>query len=99
MSRFNEFVTPDRRLVILKALNEDAGYSHNSSVLQTILAQFGHRVSRDVVHTDLAWLEEQGLITTEDVASVRVATLTDRGADVATGAATVPGVKRPRPQR
>lgn len=96
---YSQLITEDRRLVILRALNEDAGYSHNESVLQSVLARFGHKVSRDQVKTLLGWLAEQGLITTSVVGeSLIVAQLTARGGDVATGMVVVPGVKRPGPR-
>lgn len=95
---FREFVQEDRRLVILRLMAEsDMGYSANSSVLQLGLESVRHVVSRDVVHTDLAWLSEQGLLKVEVLSTVHVATLTTRGLDVAMGRATVPGVKRPDP--
>jgi DNA-binding GntR family transcriptional regulator len=49
------------------------------------------------VKAELAWLEEQGLITNENLKGTQVATITQRGIDVATGQATHPGVKRPSP--
>ena len=97
MSAFNELVEADRRLVILRVLEEDAGYSQNEYVIQTCVEALGHNVSQDRLRTDLAWLSEQGLITVETISGVRVARLTARGADVAQGKTTVPGVKRPRP--
>ncbi len=98
MSSYNALIDEDRRLVILRILEEDPGYSQNESVLQTCLDALGHSVSRDRVVTDLTWLAEQGLVTIEDVMSVKVATLNARGADAAMGRATVPGVKRPNPR-
>lgn len=95
---YQQLLTEDRRLVILRALNEDAGYSHNESVLQSILEIFGHRISRDQVRTLLNWLAEQELISTDNVGDYLVAQLTARGGDVATGMVTVPGVKRPAPK-
>ncbi len=47
----------------------------------------------------LAWLAEQGLVENDDMGGLVVATLTQRGADVAQGRVTVPGVKRPTPRR
>lgn len=96
--KFAELVTSDIRLVILRALAEDLGYSHNESILHSILAEFGHQISRDRVKTELYWLQEQGLLGLKDVAGCLVATVTQRGADVAAGSATVPGVKRPGPR-
>ena len=95
---FAELLTADIRLVILRALEEDAGYSHNESILQSVLEAFGHIASRDRVRTELHWLKEQGLVVLKDVMGIQVATLTARGADVALGRAVVPGVKRPRPE-
>jgi hypothetical protein len=95
---FEAHVTEDRRLVMLRLLAEDTDYSVNSSLLQSGVGLFGHSVSRDLVHTDLTWLAEQGLVTTEQVGSVLVATLTQRGLDVAEGRVRVPGIKRPGPR-
>ena len=47
------------------------------------------------MRAELAWLAEQDLLKVEQLDRLQVATLTGRGQDVATGAATVPGVKRP----
>lgn len=89
----------DRRLAILRFLHEDPDYRLNDSLLASALEAIGHGASRDVLRTDLAWLMEQGLVTVEEVMrSLHVATLTERGADVATGRAVVPGVKRPSPK-
>ena len=85
------------RLVILRLLSEDLGYDITDSILQDGLAVFSLTVSRDVVHTQMAWLEEQGCITVTSVQNTKLATLTSRGFDVANGAAIVPGIKRPRP--
>lgn len=95
---YADMITADIRLVILRALEEDAGYDLNESVLHSVLTALGHTVSRDRVRVELAWLAEQGLVTLTDVVGVQVALLTERGADVATGRAVVPGVKRPRPR-
>ena len=95
---FAELKTQDIRLVILRCLCEDPSYTLNESILQSMLDALGHGVSRDRVRTELAWLAEQGLLTTNDVVGVQVATLTARGCDVACGKATQPGVKRPRPR-
>lgn len=89
----------DERLVILRALQMDAGaYTANESILHDILGAFGHKVSRDRVKTQLAWLQEQGLVKLQDAYGCLIATLTCRGIEVATGVVTTPGVKRPRPR-
>jgi DNA-binding GntR family transcriptional regulator len=95
---YADIVMADIRLVILRTLAEDLGYSMNESILQEVLSAFGHNVSRDRVRTELRWLEEQGLVTVNDVVGVLVARLTARGADVASGTARIDGIKRPRPR-
>lgn len=92
-----EMLQADRRLVMLRVLNESAGYTANESIIDSALDTFGHKVSRDVVKNELNWLEEQGLIELENVYDTIVAKLTQRGIDVAEGQAVVDGVKRPRP--
>lgn len=92
---FSHFLVEDQRLVLLRLLHEMPGYQSNSSVLVSGLAHYGHSVSRDQIRSQLAWLEEQGLVTCQQLETVTVATLTERGSDVATGRARQPGVKRP----
>lgn len=95
---FADLIASDIRLMILRALAEDPGYSHNEVILCEILAMFGHKVSRDRLRTELAWLLEQGLVVVNDAGGLQVAKLTARGQDVSCGAADCPGVKRPRPE-
>lgn len=99
MIPYLEHISEDRRLVILRLLLEAVAYEANTSQLETSLAIFAVRQSRDQLHSELAWLEEQGLITCRRpaVGSVLVAKITTRGADVARGLAYVPGVKKPGP--
>lgn len=97
MNDFNALVSAAIRLALLQALEQDAGYSHNEDILQKMLASLGHEVSADRVRTDLRWLEEQGLLTIEDVAGIFVARINQRGVDVAKGRGRVDGIARPRP--
>lgn len=92
---FAEHLRQDRRLVLLRLLAELPAYRANSSVLYVALEQFGHSTTRDQVKTELRWLEEQALVVVEEAGPVLVATLRERGQDVAKGRATVPGVARP----
>mgnify|MGYP001627281652 FL=1 len=93
----HKIMQEDRRLVILRSLNEMGGYEANESIINQCLESYGHHVSRDTVRSELAWLDEQQLIAVRDVSGYMVAKLTARGADAATGKAIVPGVKKPRP--
>lgn len=96
---YAELQAQDRRLAILRGLLEAVQYRINSFLLQRYLQAVGHAVSTDRLAQDLAWLAEQGLIKLEaaDAAGLQVAELLPRGADVAEGRATVPGVQRPAP--
>jgi len=94
---YSEMETEDRRLVLLRALEKAVMYRANMFLLRDYAEAVGHTVSADRLAADLAWLKEQGLVTLHTAESVTVATLTERGRDVATGRAEVPGVQRPHP--
>ncbi|ARU87107.1 hypothetical protein [Pseudomonas sp. M30-35] len=94
---FSDFLRQDQRLVMLRILSEVPQYRANSSVIASLLGEFGHHPSRDQVKTELVWLGDQGLVKVEDIGSVLVVTLIERGADVAAGRSSVPGVSKPRP--
>ena len=97
MMSYAQRLIEHRRLVLLLLLGESAGYSASAELLHAALPGFGHLVSRDRVETDLAWLAEQGLCTVQTVSSVHLATVNQRGLDVAAGTASCPGVARPAP--
>lgn len=87
-----------RRLAILQLLHLDPDYSINDSLLQPLLASQGHGVSIAVVRADLAWLEQLGLLSTNELPGCTVALLRSDGVDVAMGVSVVPGIARPRPE-
>lgn len=95
---FSEVETEDRRLVILRGLQAAAAYRGNAYLMRRFAESLGHTVSADRIESDIAWLAEQHLLDREVIDGVTVATLTQRGQDVALGSATVPGVARPRPE-
>lgn len=94
---YREMVMADLRLLVLRILSGAPGYQCNSSVLQMALQDYGHAVSRDLLHTEIAWLAEQGLLTQREIINIHVVTLSVRGLDVAQGHATLPGVRKPEP--
>lgn len=96
---YAEKVQEHLRLTILRLLEEDTNYTMNDSMITDLAAEFGFSPSRDRVRTELAWLREQGLIQYENGSAIIIAQLTERGADVAKGRTTVPGIKRPSPRR
>lgn len=100
MSKFAALLAEDRRLIILCALAEDHDYALNDFILKRALASLGHEVSRDMLRADLAWLQDQRLITIRELdgGAVWVARATEDGIDVA-GGRPHPGVARPMPGR
>lgn len=91
---FAQLETEDQRRHILEVLEQDAGYSHNESVIRRALSSVGHTVSNDKLLTELAWLQEQGLVELDEVMGLTIAKLTQRGADIARGAAHAHGIAR-----
>jgi hypothetical protein len=96
MSDYADYLRSDLRLVLLRILSEMPSYRANSSILSNLLHQLGHAATRDQVKTEMRWLSEQGLINLDDAGSVLVATLQERGQDVAEGRSQVDGINRPR---
>lgn len=95
---YPDFETEGRRLVILRILSRRNQFTTNEySLNDELKGAYAHNISRDKLHGDLAWLEEQGLVITQQPRVGWVATLTSRGADCAEGLASVPGVSKPRP--
>ena len=96
MNKLVNILAEQQRILILQLLNEDSDCCLNEQMLQKGLGMFGHNVSLDKVRTEVAWLEEQGCVTTEDVNhSVTLVTLTDRGLDVVNQRAVIPGIDKP----
>jgi hypothetical protein len=61
------------------------------------VADIGYPSSLDMIRADAAWLDETGLAQFDPQSGVL--RLTERGLDVATGNAMVPGVHVPGPAR
>lgn len=96
--KLKSIINADRRLVFLRLLASDPDYASNGYVIKEALAAMGHQISFDQMHTDAAWLAEQGLITvTWPKAELCVCKLTMRGKEAAAGTINVPGVKKPEP--
>lgn len=93
---FQKKATEDRRLVILRFLDEEEDGLMSASLMQDALSMMAHRVSRVQVLDDAAYLEKLGLLKIEYAGDVPLLRLTARGEEVARGIAAAPGVKRPR---
>lgn len=87
----------ERRLAILRILDESPRYTALERTLQHILGTWGHARSRRGLYADLDFLHGGGYVTVEEVGGVRLATLTTDGQDVAHGREVVDGVARPAP--
>ena len=99
MSDYVRLLAEDRRLTILRTLEQDPDYSVNDFVLKRALEQPGHGVSRDVLRGDLTWLKDQALVRVRaiDDGAMWIVTATEDGTDVARGRKH-PGVARPSPR-
>lgn len=98
MTDYPETLSRHRRIGILRYLEMAPHYSSNSSILADVLHGLGLTSTHDQVVTELTWLKEQGYLLIEDLGGIVVATATPRGVEIATGAATHPGIQRPRPR-
>lgn len=97
MPSFAELRRSSRRLAILQLLQESPECEAGQHLLYMALPGRGLASSADEVAGDLAWLEEQGLVTTRAIGEIKIGRLTRRGYDVARGLAHAPGVERPGP--
>jgi len=86
------------RIAILRLLEDAPRYTSNVSMMTDLLHRLGIVYTRDQVASEIAWLREQGLVTSEDHAGFIVVTATVRGVEVAQGIVTHPGIQRPRPR-
>lgn len=95
MSDFNQFLTLDARLVILRALNEQSDGRLNDSLLADVLDTYGHHRSRDWIRQQLRFLADLGAVKNTDIGPVMVAAITRLGVDHVERRTQLEGVKRP----
>lgn len=89
----------EARLVLLRALEEQPDGRLNSELLRQTLELYGITKSREWVHDELNWLGQMGAVSVVVAGSVRVASLTSKGADHVARRVVIEGVKRPsRPE-
>lgn len=87
------------RSATLRLLADLPEYRANDIVIADAVRAVGLGCTNDQLRGHLTWLEEQRLVTVTEVGGMKVATLTERGEDVAAGRAHVDGVQRPKPGR
>ncbi|PYE86898.1 hypothetical protein [Phyllobacterium leguminum] len=96
--RFDEHLTADARLVILKELTQQPDGRLNEALLEKVLDTFGHRRSREWIRTQLHKLEELGAIHLLEAGTVLVAAITRAGIDHVERRSVIEGVARPSPE-
>lgn len=93
-------VREQARLKILVCLAAAPQSTAADVLLHRALHDEGVYVAMGSLRVELAWLNEQGFVVTQrpgGESGVTIATLTERGLDVAEGLSFPPGVARPRP--
>lgn len=101
MKSFADRLREDRRLVMLRLLSEQRGYTLNSSNLHAGLDYLSINCTRADVLADLRFLADNGLVTLDplsDIEGLYGVTLTRAGREVATGQQLVAGVSAPAPR-
>jgi hypothetical protein len=98
MTDYSDHIRRHRRLAILRHLEACSEYTSNVSILADVLRGVGVQSTRSQVVTELAWLKDNGFVTTIDHGDFVVATATISGAEIATGVTTHPEIQRPQPR-
>ena len=100
MSSIKELMRADARRAILQILAQDPGYSCNDAILRSAVDRAtAITLSASQLRGHLAWLEDRGAVTTEQVPPYVLAKLTDKGLALAQGHETLDGVSRPTPSQ
>ena len=92
---YDEHMTHDARLVILKELSTQADGRLNEALIEKVLDVFGHHRSREWIRTQLRKLEELGAVRIDEAGTVLVARITRAGVDHVERRSVLEGVARP----
>lgn len=95
MVTLDTIIREQARLIVLKALSAQAAETLNSDLLIYELKAFGIRKDRDWLHDELAWLKDMGAVTVLDVGTIKIATLTEKGARHLSREIAIEGIRRP----
>ncbi|CDX19898.1 conserved hypothetical protein [Mesorhizobium sp. ORS 3359] len=96
---FEEYLTADARLVMLRELNQQIDGRLNEVLLTKALDTFGHNRSREWVRTQLRKLNELGAVKVTEAGSIMVAAITRAGIDHIERRSIIEGVARPSPEQ
>ncbi|TIW27750.1 MAG: hypothetical protein E5V63_08130 [Mesorhizobium sp.] len=95
---FDEYLTADARLAMLRELNQQIDGRLNEVLLTKALDTFGHNRSREWVRTQLRKLAELGAVKVTEAGSILVAAITRTGIDHVERRSIIEGVARPSPE-
>lgn len=95
---YSDTLRKHRRLAILRHLVESVEYTSNASILTDVCNGVGVGSSRAQIITEIAWLAENGMVTSTAHGDFVVVTATHSGADIAHGHSSHPDVQRPGPR-
>ena len=83
------------RLIVLKALAAQADETLNSDLLVHELRAFAIRKDRTWLHGELDWLADMAAVTLLSVGTIKIATLTAKGARHLSREIAIEGIQRP----
>lgn len=92
-----EVETERRRLAVLQRLSATPGYEASALLLREYCRNVGVPTTTDQMTACIAWLAEQGLVTTRDIEGDPIPRITVQGRETAEGHRSQPGVWRPDP--
>lgn len=95
---YEERLTADARLVMLRAMYAQTDYRLNEAILESELDRFGHRRSRQWVRTQLEALRELGAVSVTEAANVKIGGLTKLGIAHVERRQIIDGVARLSPE-
>lgn len=94
---FTQIMRQYNRRAILTLLAYDNDYRLSADMIVDGLRANGQTITHDQLLSEMHWLAEQGFITLTTIAVLTIATLTDRGLDIARGQTRAPGIRDLRP--
>ncbi len=93
---YQDHYRAELRLVILRAINDDPGKSVSDSRLHLLIKDFGFKITREYLQTELLWLQDQGrAVRLRTAGSVVIAELIQAGADHLDRTSPIVGVQMP----
>lgn len=95
--RIRAAVDRQARALVLRTLEQAPGYCMNSRILQHVLDGWALTFTNPELVALLEWLDREDLVALRCTDDVVVATLRQKGADVACGRDLHEGVERPPP--